>query len=230
MPRTRVLIMDDSAAIHQLVRRMLADDPDIEVVATATGGRTALEKLDQLSPDAVVLDVEMPDMDGLETLAAIRQLRPRLPVVMFSRHTQRGAATTLQALSLGATDYVSKPDGFAESHLALEEVRAALLAKLKGFCSPSEGSHAGVAVPAPSRSRLLGRPRAVLIGVSTGGPNALAALLEGLPADLPVPVLIVQHMPALFAKMLAARLATLCRLRVREAVDGQPALPGEVYL
>jgi len=208
---------------------MLADDPDIEVVGTATGGRTALEKLDQLSPDAVVLDVEMPDMDGLETLAAIRQLCPRLPVVMFSRHTQRGAPT-LQALSLGATDYVNKPDGLFESHVAMAAVRAALLAKLKGFCSPSEGSHAGVAVPAPSRSRLLGRPRAVLIGVSTGGPNALAALLEGLPADLPVPVLIVQHMPALFAKMLAARLATLCRLRVREAVDGQPALPGEVYL
>lgn len=236
MRKIRVLIVDDSVVVRRIVTGMLSSDPAIEVVGTASNGRIALARLQGLNPDAIVLDVEMPEMDGLATLAALRKTHARLPVIMFSTLTERGASATLDALSLGASDYVTKPSSIATA-ASLETVRQQLIGKLKLFCSwPTESAaQAGRSVksapPAALAPPAHRKPAEVIaIGVSTGGPNALAELMPGFPADLAVPLLIVQHMPPIFTRLLAERLAARSRIPIVEAENGQLVRPGQAYL
>ena len=138
MSKIRVLIVDDSVVIRRIVSDVLTADPELEVVGTAANGRIALAKIPQVNPDIITLDVEMPEMDGLETIAAIRKLYPRLPVIMFSTLTQRGAATTLDALTLGASDYVTKPANVGSVAAAQQSLRDKLIPKIKGLCCKLE--------------------------------------------------------------------------------------------
>jgi len=234
MRKIRVLIVDDAVAVRRLVADVLGSDPAIEVVGTAASGRIALAKIAHLKPDLVTLDVEMPEMDGLQTLAAVRRDHPSLPVIMFSTLTRRGAEATLDALSLGATDYVTKPSSEGGAEAALQCMRDELVERIRTFCRAvrreDEASSAADVVAPPPASRRPGPVEALAIGVSTGGPNALAALLPCLPADLSIPVLIVQHMPALFTEMLASRLAQRSVLPIGEGVSGRRVEPGHVYL
>lgn len=228
----RVLIVDDSSVVRRIITEVLTGDPDVEVAGTAGNGIVALSKLDQVAPDLVTLDVEMPDMNGLETLAELRRLRPTLPVIMFSTLTERGASATLDALALGASDYVTKPTHVGSREAAVREVRASLLPKIKAL--GGRRRPAGATRPASVRSSVPkappGRVDVVAVGVSTGGPNALAVLLGALPASLPVPMVIVQHMPPTFTRLLAERLDRDCRLRVAEARGGELLEPGTVLL
>lgn len=223
MARIRVLVVDDSVVARKLIAGLLASDPGVEMVGYAANGRLALQRIEQLRPDVVLLDVEMPEMDGLATLRAIRTQWPGLAVLMLSRATQRGTTTTLEALALGASGYVPKPVEGGETGLAF--VATSLLASVRrvaGFTA------APGALPALGLSR---HPvEAVVVGVSTGGPSALADLVAGLPNDLPVPLLIVQHIPATFIRVLAQRLNALGTVRVVEAADGAVAQPGTAYL
>src|SRR5690349_17453269 len=209
MATIRVLIVDDAVVIRRLVSDVLASEPGIEVVGTAANGRIALQKIPQCNPDLVTLDVEMPEMNGLETLKAIRRTYPTLPVIMFSTLTARGAAETLDALSRGASDYVTKPANVGSVATAQQRIREELIPKIKALCSrvlhPKPAARPVPVVPiAPAVPGLL-HPQldVVAIGVSTGGPNALAQLIPALPEEFPVPIVIVQHMPPMFTKLLA---------------------------
>lgn len=248
MTRIRVLIVDDAVVVRRLVADALAADPDIEVVGTAANGHIALQKIPQLNPDVVTMDVEMPEMDGIETVRALRPLYPRLPVVMFSTLTVRGASATLDALQAGASDYVAKPANVGSVALAQQRIRDELVPRIKALAGRQDGSHrvtpppvsppkprgrtpeAGASTALPRVLAFDGRPSIVAIGVSTGGPNALAELIPALPGDLPVPVVIVQHMPPMFTRLLAERLDAQSALTVREAEDGMRIEPGTVTI
>lgn len=229
----RVLVVDDSVVIRRLVSDALNADPDLEVVGTAANGRLALAKIEQLNPDAVTLDIEMPELDGIGTLRELRATHPKLPVIMFSTLTERAATATLDALAAGANDYVTKPSNVGRASDAIQQVRGELAPKIKSWCGLTPQPRPVVARRAP-RTREVGvQPRRVdlvVIGVSTGGPNALADLLPALPADLPVPVLVVQHMPAVFTRILAERLDGRSRLAVAEAQGAEQPVAGEVWL
>jgi two-component system chemotaxis response regulator CheB len=228
MPKIRVLLVDDAAVVRRLVTAALNRDPDLEVVGTAADGQMALARLDDLQPDVVLLDLEMPVMSGLETLTALRKTHPRLPVIMFSRFTQKGVEATVHALTLGADDYVPKPGDGLEVGPCIEEL---LIPKIKvlgrrnhvgsGASEQTSGISPTDRPAAPPTSRGLRPVEVVVIGTSTGGPNALAELLSVFPADWRVPLLIVQHMPRDFTARLAERLDEKSRLRVREAADGE---------
>lgn len=253
MPRIRVLIVDDSVVIRKIVTDALSVDPMIEVVGTASNGRLALSRIQQVNPDLVTLDIEMPEMNGLEALKEIRKTHPNLPVVMFSTLTERGGMATLEALSLGASDYVTKPSNMGSVVAAQQRVREELVPKIRALCWRVAGLAASAGVskplstatsslaiknPSVSEAKRLARlpgslpPRIdlIAIGVSTGGPNALAEILPKLPANLPVPIVIVQHMPPLFTKLLADRLNAECALRVEEGVAGRTLVAGTVYI
>lgn len=240
----RILLVDDSAVIRRLLTDVLSGDPALEVADSAANGRIALAKLPAVKPDIVILDVEMPEMDGLETLAEIRKRQPRLPVIMFSSITERGAAVTLEALALGANDYVTKPSNSGNMTTALQRVREELIPRIKMFCrlrspptpapaplnrpiAPQPESRPG-SLPVAPRQRQ--RVDVVAIGISTGGPNALAALLPQLPANFPAPILIVQHMPPIFTRLLAERLAAQSLLSIAEGAEGDILRPGQVWL
>lgn len=240
MPKIRVLMIDDAVVIRRLVSDVLNADPAIEVVGTAANGKIGLAKIPQVNPDLVTLDIEMPEMDGLETLAAIRKSHPRLPVIMFSTLTARGATATLDALSLGANDYVTKPANVGSVATAIERVRDELVPKIKLFCRHIVGSAAvpGAAaegafsarLPSPQQRKPAAKIELVAIGASTGGPNALAALLPEIPAEFPVPVVIVQHMPPVFTRSMAQRLDAQSKIAVSEAVAGEMIQPGHAYV
>lgn len=244
MRRIRVLVVDDSVVVRRLVSDVISADQRFEVVGTAANGSIGLQKIGQLSPDLVTLDVEMPELDGLQTLVAIREKWPRLPVIMFSTLTERGAATTLEALSRGASDYVTKPANVGSVSLAQERVREQLLPKILAFCGHLLPAPAMAPVPPPKLPSIVAgtafkTPRMgarrepieiVAVGVSTGGPNALAELIPALPGDLGVPVVVVQHMPAMFTKLLAERLDKLSPLSVAEGIDGEWLNPGQVWI
>jgi two-component system chemotaxis response regulator CheB len=225
MRRIRALIVDDAVVARRLLAEALGSDPLVEVVGAVPNGRVALARLGELDPDVVVLDVEMPELDGLATLVELRRLRPRLPVVMFSSLTERGAATTVEALARGASDYVAKPAGGGVG-AALARVREELLPKIRALCggiaAPSSTA------PAPRRAGPVKATRidVLAIGASTGGPNALATLLPELPASFPVPIVVVQHMPPLFTRLLAERLGARAAVRVREGVTDAPLAAG----
>lgn len=147
MPKIRILIVDDSVVVRRMVNNLLSNEPTIEVVGSAPNGRIALAKITQVNPDLILLDVEMPEMDGLETLAAIRKTHPQLPVIMFSALTERGAAATLDALALGANDYVTKPTQLGSKEAAFEYVRQQLIPKIKVFCTSSVGNQTKLVHP-----------------------------------------------------------------------------------
>jgi len=230
MQPVRILIVDDSAVIRKLLSDLLASDPEIVVAGLAGNGIQALARIPEVKPDLVTLDIEMPGMNGLETLVEIRKLYPRLPVIMFSTLTERGATATLDALARGASDYVTKPSHGEGTERSPDRVREELIRKIKTLCAV-RGSRPR---PAPTPALVSASPQTridvVAIGTSTGGPNALTALLPQLPADFPVPIVIVQHMPPLFTHLLAERLNTLARLDVREGKEGQKLQRGQVWI
>lgn len=248
--RHRVLVVDDSAVARRMIVEALAGEPKIQVVGAANNGRAAVEVLDELDPDLVTLDVEMPELDGLGALRELRLRRPQLPVVMFSTRTTKGAQTTVAALLAGANDFVHKPSGRSGPDDARQEIRTLLVPKILALCESAARARSAplTASTLVSRRSLPGqrglfettvfanpaalgapgaRPRVtdpievVAIGISTGGPAALAELLSALGPDLPVPLLIVQHMPATFTRHMAESLARRSRLEVREAQSGE---------
>ena len=233
MAPIRILVVDDSVVIRKLLSDTLSEDRALEVVGTASDGRIALAKIPLLKPDLITLDVEMPVMNGLETLAALRKLYPKLPVIMFSTLTEHGAAATLDALSLGASDYATKPSNTGSPAIAIERVRAELIPKVKALCGvatlrllPLPGSRPAL------KARVRSNPRIeiVAIGTSTGGPNALAEVLPRIPNDFPVPIVVVQHMPPIFTRLLAERLASHSAIPVEEGTAGAVLAPGHAWI
>jgi two-component system chemotaxis response regulator CheB len=190
----------------------------------------ALDKLEQLRPDVVTMDIEMPVMDGISTVRALRKSYPRLPVIMFSTLTERGAAATLDALSAGANDYVTKPTNSLRLTDALDDVAAALIPKIKAL---SAASRPRSVAPPPVRAATPNRQSrvdVVAIGASTGGPDALTQVIGELPEDLPVPIVLVQHMPRVFTRLFAERLDRTSRLHVVEATEGAQLRKGQVLI
>ncbi len=250
MDPIRVLVVDDSPFMRKALERML-QAPDIEVVGSARDGLDALDKIPQLNPDIVTLDIEMPRLDGLGCLKRIMAEMPRA-VLMVSSLTQEGAQATLEALALGALDFIPKETSLASASILqiqqdLQEkvrklARSPRFRKTRLLAPPPPPTQPGQHLPAPAfqapapqavaRLGALSGPRAELlaIGCSTGGPKALQDLLPALPKTLPVPCLIVQHMPGTFTKAFAERLNGICQVEVREAVHGETALPGCVYI
>ena len=237
----RVLVVDDAVVVRKIVTDALSSDPGIEVCGIAANGKIALDKITQINPDILTLDIEMPEMDGLTTVREIRRLYPRLPVIMFSTLTEHGAAATLDALAAGASDYVTKPANVGGVMEAIQRIREQLIPKIKGLCSPlgataevpSRKAPVPTIVPTPvipNRRASVGPLDVLAIGVSTGGPNALAALLPEIPEDFPLPIVIVQHMPPLFTKLLADRLNALCHFSVCEGEAGMQVKPGTAWI
>jgi len=241
-------VVDDSTAIRKVLSEAIGRAPDLELCGTAPNGQVALERLEAAAPDVVTLDIEMPVLDGISTLRTLKGLRPRLPVLMFSSHTVRGALATLDALAAGASDFVAKPVVAGPSE-ALAFVEKEVLPRLRALGGRDAGptppdarpaDAAGGPASAPPRSppappRLVGRTaraplQALVVAVSTGGPQALASFLPALPRGLPVPILVVQHMPPLFTRILAERLSSLGPNPVVEGIDGLDAAPGRVVL
>ncbi|MEO8024969.1 MAG: chemotaxis response regulator protein-glutamate methylesterase [Bryobacteraceae bacterium] len=248
--RIRVLVVDDSSVMRRLVAHALEGDPGIQLAGVAADGLIALEMLSQVNPDLVTLDIEMPRMNGLETLREIRKRYPRLPVIMCSSLTVRGGTSTFEALTLGANDYITKPStprqgpvvsagSSAESQVqilnqSLVAFREELVPKIRQFFPSLSNSRSGSSSAAhnahPRQRIATGPPAAIVIGVSTGGPTALANIITDLPSTLRVPVLIVQHMPKVFTRLLAERLQTLTKLKVSEATDGDVVCAGRIYV
>ncbi len=245
--KIRALVVDDSVVIRRLVTRMLDSDPAITVIGSARDGLEALTKVEQLSPDIVTLDVEMPNLDGLGTLRLLQERYPMIRVVMFSSLTERGAAATIDALLAGASDYVTKQHCGEMSTSAYDALKEELSSKIKRLFLPPElapssaaNSARNAATVAPRSYPLISgstgkdgmsygsrpTPQILAIGVSTGGPSALAELLPMIPANFALPVVIVQHMPPLFTQMLAERLTKLSRIPVCEGRDGMEVRPG----
>lgn len=235
MSKIRVLVVDDSIVVRKVVTHELNIEPDIEVVGTASTGSIALQRLTQLHPDLVILDIEMPDMDGLTALRQMRRSHPKTRVIMFSSLTERGAKETLEALALGASDYFAKPTGsggLAETQRLIHENLAPSIRALCPRKAIPTAASASTVLPARSASGAnlssvikSSRIDIVAIGASTGGPNALADLFATFPADFPVPIVIVQHMPPMFTKLLGERLARLSPIAANEAVGGEELLP-----
>jgi two-component system chemotaxis response regulator CheB len=229
VPQTRVLIVDDSALVRQMLGQLLASDPAISVVGAAPDPLVARDMIKSLNPDVVTLDIEMPRMDGLAFLEKIMTLRP-MPVVMISSLTQRGADTALRALEIGAVDYVAKPTiGLSEGFVALRDeivtkVKAAAKARVRPL---SRG--AVVAAPPSFAAGYSSSEKVIAIGASTGGVEALQSVLTSFPADSPA-ILVTQHMPALFTASFASRLNQFCAVTVTQAADGERVLPGHVYI
>jgi len=223
----RVLIVDDSLAARSAVARALGREVDLEVLRPAASGEVALQRVDQESPDVVVLDVEMPGLDGLEVLDEIRLRQPDLPVIMFSCATEDGATVTLDALAKGAADALAKPTGDDD----FADVMAMLAAKIRVLGAAAASRRGARKVLRPRARREVGNiVDAVVIGISTGGPNALADLLPRFAADFPVPIVVVQHMPPVFTRQFAERMDARSALRVREAEDGELLEAGSVWI
>jgi len=250
---TRVLVVDDSAFMRKAISIMLESDPQIKVIGQARDGEEAIEKVKLLHPDLVTMDVEMPRMDGLAALQHIMKSDPT-PVMMISSITTAGAEATLEALELGAIDFIPKQMSYVS--LDIVKIKDELLAKIKDIAkrkhllmaqyrqrqfartgkraeSLAGSTVAPIAQGTPVTPTIRRRSHSigiVAIGSSTGGPPALSTLLTRLPGRLPVGVVIAQHMPAQFTKSLAERLDSICQLTVREAVDGEKVLPGLVLI
>ncbi len=237
LTKIRILVVDDSSVVRKVVSEMLGGDPSLEVVSTAPNGRIALDKIGAMPIDVVVLDLEMPELDGLSTLKEIRKRSPSLPVIVFSSLTERAGTMTLDALAMGASDYVTKPSGLGAAAIGREDVRRQLVEKCKalGHRARAEGSHGPhpVAAPTPppaakaiAPATSFPPPELVVIGASTGGPNLVADILASLPGDFPVPVAVVQHMPPLFTRLFSERLRASCQIEVREGESGILLRPG----
>lgn len=231
--RIKVLVVDDSALMRKLIPMILERDPDIEVVGTAMDGAFALRKIAELHPDVVTLDLEMPRMDGIETLRMIMRSAP-LPVIVFSTHSKEGAYSTFKALALGAIDFVAKPKDAATGHLdpiAYQLIEKIKVAKRAGGPKSLPKVEAELPPPGKKRTRTALPPnRVIAIGISTGGPNALQYVLSQIPPDFPATFLVVQHMPEGFTDMFAHRLDECCALDVHEAKSGDLLVAGRVLI
>ncbi|WP_315969804.1 protein-glutamate methylesterase/protein-glutamine glutaminase [Mobilicoccus massiliensis] len=247
-----MLICDDSIVIRRLITDVLKTDPEIEVVGAAVNGKNALDKLRMLKPDIMTLDVEMPVMDGLQTLVEVRKVDKKLPIIMFSTLTERGAGATLDALERGASDYVTKPANVGSVSESMEAVRSQLIPKIKSLTGrapmprrvrpafggePPRGAGPGAPGAAPgapgapiTTAGRSGKVDVVAIGVSTGGPDALTNVISHLPGNIPVPIVVTQHMPPVFTQLFAQRLDGKSKLRVVEARQGEPLQPGKVVV
>lgn len=224
----RVFVVDDSAFIRKALTRVLSSHPDCRVVGEAANGDEALRLIPKTDPDVVTLDIAMHGMDGLATLKALLAWRPSLPVIMLSAHTREGAEATLDALALGAVDFIDKT---MLNLMDLDGLREELVDRLQAF-RRKPGTRSRTPVPAPRKRAVveLGGLELCIIGASTGGPAALQQILERLPEDFPLPVAVVQHMPPGFTKPFADRLDSLCRLEVREPTEGDRLRPGQVFI
>ncbi len=258
MPKIRILVVDDSSLVRRMVSNALATDPALEVVGTAANGKIAIAKIPLLNPDVIILDMLMPEMDGLETLAAIRQRDKNLPVIMYSVLTELGAIATLEALSLGATDYVPKPHNLKSKEAVQQYIQEQLIPKIKAFSPDAAGkleevrkkrrptqetvenedknqnlsSSFAAKILSPLAKVGTGKTKIdiVAIGSSTGGPNALEKVLSQLPANFPVPIAIAQHMPPVFTKRLAERLTQKSKIKVFEGIQGGTLEPGHAWI
>jgi two-component system chemotaxis response regulator CheB len=231
--KARVLIVDDSVVVRRLLTDILAAEADIEVVGVAANGALALAKIEQTNPDIVILDVELPDMSGLDVLGEIDKRGRRLRVIMFSSFTQRAAATTLEALARGAADYVAKPSGTGSREASTELVRSQLLPKIRALAPRAERrppSSSGLSAVQSAQPNDVTPVGIIAVGASTGGPNALAELFRLVPSTLGVPIVLVQHMPPMFTRMLAERLSASCPLTFQEARSGDLVEPGRVLI
>ena len=236
MEKIRVFLTDDSMVIRRLLAQVLSENPNIEVVGQAANGKLAIEQLPTIKPDVMILDIEMPEMNGIETLRELRKRGIRLPIIMFSTLTEKGATITLEALSLGASDYVSKPANVGSVGESMAKVRDELVPKIQGLFlggkarALATATATAQAAPTPARAARVERIDVVAIGSSTGGPPALTQVLTALPENFPVPIVVTQHMPAVFTKQLAVRLQSESKLKVHEATSGQELEAGNVYL
>ncbi|CAN2039927.1 Protein-glutamate methylesterase/protein-glutamine glutaminase [Candidatus Magnetomoraceae bacterium gMMP-15] len=230
MNKIRILVVDDSLLVRRLLSNVLSEQSGFEIT-TASSGRIALDRISLNLPDLIILDIEMPDINGLEMLKRIRKDHPALPVIMFSRLTERGASITMDALFLGANDYVTKPSAGGVDQ-AKKLVRETLIPKIKTFCFDKMVSKTAFPPVRVQHKKRKSKQRAkiIAIGVSTGGPNALAKVLSCLPADFPTPIVIVQHMPPVFSKSLAERLSVKSSLIVKEAASDDELMPGRVFI
>lgn len=230
MPPVRVLVVDDSVVVRKLLSEALASVPELELAGTASNGAIALAKIPQLNPDVITLDIEMPGLNGIETLKEIRRLYPSLPVIMFSTLTEQGAAVTLEALSLGASDYMTKPTNSPSLASAMGQIRRELTDKVLSLSGRGRGQLPRVVEHARRRKSMTSQIEILAIGTSTGGPKALAELIPRLPSGFPVPVVVVQHMPPLFTRLLAERLDSQSQVRVNEGEAGCALEPGQVWI
>ena len=231
--RIRVLVVDDSALMRKLIPAILARDSSIEVVGTAMDGAFALKKIEELQPDVVTLDLEMPRMDGMECLRLIMKRAP-LPIILFSTHSKEGGYATLKALALGAVDFLQKPKDAATGHL--EEIADQLIAKIKVAQRAAKRKLPPVTIVEQlSRVTKGARPtlpprRVIAVGISTGGPNALQYMLSQIPSDFLSTIVVVQHMPEGFTEMFAKRLDECCALEIHEARSGDLLIAGRVLI
>lgn len=231
-PQVRVLVVDDSAFMRTALSRMIASEPGFSVAGTASNGTEALAKISALDPDVVTLDIEMPGLDGLQTLRCIMAQSPR-PVIMVSAATEKDADATFNALSAGAFDYI--PKQLSSTSLDILHIRADLLAKIRAAAESRVSESALFRKPPQrvsmeSRAAAFSAPAIVALGTSTGGPKALQEILPLFPNDLAVPILIVQHMPEGFTAPFARRLNSLSAISVREATHREPLQPGVAYI
>jgi two-component system chemotaxis response regulator CheB len=235
LPPVRVLVVDDSAFMRTALSRMIASEPGLEVAATACNGSEALDKIAALDPDVVTLDVEMPGLDGLQTLHHIMKQAPR-PVIMVSAVTGEDADKTFSALAAGAFDYV--PKRLSPGSLDIDHIRQDIISKIRAAAESRRVHPNGMGARKPAKSFrpetwdpvLSYAPVIVAVGTSTGGPKALQEILPLFPRDLSVPILIVQHMPPGFTAPFAQRLNGSCSVTVREATHGECVRPGVVYI
>jgi two-component system, chemotaxis family, protein-glutamate methylesterase/glutaminase len=245
----RVLVVDDTVLYRKIVSDALSTIPDVEVVGSAHNGKAAISKLASLKPDLLTLDIEMPEMNGIQVLEYLQKHAPRTGAIMLSTLTHEGGAMTMKALELGAFDFIPKPQSgtMAENRKKIESAIGPIIrafqrsARVTGVLKPASraGKPAATAavrkapVPFTKRPNLnLKRSKSeiVAIGISTGGPNALSKMLPMLPKDIGVPILIVQHMPPMFTQSLAHSLSSKCSVAVREAKQGEPILPNTVFI
>ncbi len=231
----RVMIVDDSAVVRGLVARWIEEEPGLAVAARHANGKYAVEDVARSAPDIILLDVEMPVMDGLEALPLLLRARPEARVLMVSTLTKRNAEISFKALALGALDYVPKPETNREI-TTLPDFREEVIRKIKALGAPRRGAAAfadagRAVVPFKQRAFSLVPPRVIAVGSSTGGPQALTSLFETLAPSLGrIPVLVAQHMPPMFTTILAERLARATGREAKEGVDGEPLRPGTIYV
>lgn len=236
MEKIRVLVVDDSLVVRRALRECFRGDPEIEVVGVADNGIRALEQISDLKPDVVTLDIEMPEMDGLETLRSLRSQGSEIPIIMFSKYTTKGAKETVQALELGASDVVEKPSSHMDGELGREAAKRQLTTRIRALGRKARKAKELDRLPPRSDEAQLPLLRvsqpieAVAIAISTGGPSALIDVVTRLDPDLSVPIFITQHMPPMFTKYLAERLAIRGKLPAHEAQHGMIVKPGSIYV
>ena len=231
----RVLVVDDSALMRKMIPQIIERDEGIQVVGTAMDGEFAIKKMDELKPDVVTLDLDMPRMDGMETLRVIVR-NHRVPVIVVSAHTTQGASATFKALASGAFDFVAKPKDAASAHM--EDISKELIGKIKVASQsgvPQASNPASILAETKRAAKPISKPKrapskVVAIGISTGGPNALQYVLSQLPGDFPGSIVVVQHMPEGFTELFARRLDECCAIDVKEAQSGDLLIAGRALI